>query len=342
MRRSVNVGRTGHDPGMRLRLLPALTTLLVALPASSALAAPNANTGNATGVTATTATLNGSVNPKGAATNGYFQYGTSTAYASRTPGQPLGNSKGAVAISATVTQLTPDTVYHYRAVGNGAGTTFGADRTFRTAKVVQTAPPEPSKLQLKRATISGSSRTIDVLAPITARASGNVSLELFAAGQTHRWTAPINSTDAVIRSREVIPSAQAAKGTGILTITYPGDADTRPQVVRLRAANGQSNLDASRPTITGGVLHDSGTVTSAARGVVRVQIEYFTGGRTVTLEKLAPIANGSWTLNTTLSAEEQAGIAARRGTVHSYILFTGYLPAGLRGEMQSYEVLGAQ
>jgi len=327
---------------MRLRLLLPLTFLLLAVPPSSAFAVPNANTGNATGVTTTTATLTGSVNPKGQATNGFFQYGTSTAYGTRTPGQPLGNSNKAVAISATITQLTPDTVYHYRAVGNGAGTTFGADRTFRTTKVVQAAPPEPSKLQLARATISRADRTIDILAPITARASGNVSLELYAAGQTHRWTAPINSTDAVIRSREVIPAAQAAKGTGILTITYPGDADTRPQVVRLRAANGQSNLDASRPTIVGGALHDSGTVAGSARGVVRVQIEYFTGGQTITLEKLAPIVNGSWTLNTTLSPEEQAGIAARRGTVHSYILYTGYLPAGLRGEMRSYQVLGAQ
>ena len=38
---------------------------------------------------------------------------------------------------------------------------------------------------------------------------------------------------------------------------------------------------------------------------------------------------------------EQAAIAARRGKVHSYILFTGYLPAKMRGEMQAYEVLGA-
>ena len=330
---------------MRLRLLLSLTTLLIAVPAASALAAPNASTGGVSDVTTTTATLKGAVNPRGDATNGYFQYGTTTTYDSRTPGQSLGNSNGAIAITADVTGLTPDTLYHYRAVGNGAGTTFGADRTFRTDKVaapVLPAPPEPSKLQLQRATISSANNTIDVLAPITARASGTVTMSLYAAGQTHTWTAAINATDAVIRSTEVIPSAQAKKGTGILTITYPGDADTRSQTIRLRAANTPSNLDASRPTYVNGVLHDSGTVASSAKGIVRVQLEYVNAtSQTVTIEKNATIANGSWTLDTALSPEEQAAITARRGVLHSYILFTGYLPAGLRGEEQSYEVLGA-
>jgi len=33
-------------------------------------------------------------------------------------------------------------------------------------------------------------------------------------------------------------------------------------------------------------------------------------------------------------------IARRVGTVHSYVLFTGYLPARMRGEMRSLQVLG--
>jgi hypothetical protein len=33
-------------------------------------------------------------------------------------------------------------------------------------------------------------------------------------------------------------------------------------------------------------------------------------------------------------------IAARRGVLHSYTLFTGYLPARIRGEMASFQVLG--
>lgn len=36
-----------------------------------------------------------------------------------------------------------------------------------------------------------------------------------------------------------------------------------------------------------------------------------------------------------------AALLARDGTVHSYTLFTGYLSARMRGEMQAYQVLGA-
>ena len=35
-----------------------------------------------------------------------------------------------------------------------------------------------------------------------------------------------------------------------------------------------------------------------------------------------------------------AALLARDGTVHSYTLFTGYLPARMRGDMQAYQVLG--
>ncbi|HEY5197508.1 MAG TPA: hypothetical protein VIJ51_10835 [Solirubrobacteraceae bacterium] len=203
------------------------------------------------------------------------------------------------------------------------------------------ASPQPAKLQVSRATISKSSRTIDILAPISRRATGTVKLDLFAAGQHYDWTASIDSADGRIRTTHTIPTAQANKGTGILTISYAGNAATRPQVVRLRAADGHANLDASRPTYAAGVLHDQGTVSTSARGIVRVQLQYFSGGTTTTLEFHAPISNGTWSLNTTLTAAQQQAIATRSGTLHSYILFTGYLPQRMRGEMDSYQVLGA-
>lgn len=202
-------------------------------------------------------------------------------------------------------------------------------------------PPEPAKLAVARATIDGAQRVIDILAPISRRASGNVSLELYAAGQHFRWTAPINSVDGRIRTRETIPAAQARMGTGILTITYAGNVRTRPQVVRLRAANVHANLDASRPTYTGGVLSAHGSISASASGVVRVQVQYYSGGKTTTLQLYARIANGAWSLSSKLTAAEQTEIAARQGTLHSYILFTGYLPRQMRGEMISYQVLGA-
>ena len=116
--------------------------------------------------------------------------------------------------------------------------------------------PQPAKLQVSRATIDKGARVIDILAPITRRATGTAKLDLYAAGQHYGWTASIDSTDGVIRTRQSIPTAQANRGTGILTISYAGNSVTRPQIVRLRAADVQAQLSASRPTYAGGVLHD--------------------------------------------------------------------------------------
>ena len=200
-----------------------------------------------------------------------------------------------------------------------------------------------AKLSLARATINRRDRIIDVLAPITALASGRVNVELHAAGRRFRFTAPIDSQDGRIRFRQRIPAEQARAGTGILTIRYNGDADTRAQTVRLRAALQKAQLRLQRPTIADdGRLRASGTVSNRARGVVRVQLEYVSGAQTRTHEFTARINNGRWSLNQPLSQAIRNEIAQRTGTVHSYTLFTGYLPARMRGEMRSFQILGAR
>ena len=73
---------------------------------------------------------------------------------------------------------------------------------------------------------------------------------------------------------------------------------------------------------------------------MRVQLEYVSGNQTRTHQFLARINNGRWSLNQQLSQTIRNEIATRTGTVHSYTLFTGYLPARMRGEMRSFQVLG--
>jgi hypothetical protein len=214
------------------------------------------------------------------------------------------------------------------------------------------APPLPAacgkftaKLSLARATIDRANRTISILAPITRLASGTAQITLRAAGRTTTFSAPIDSANGRIRLTRAVTRAQAELGTGILTINYPGDADTRPQVVRLRAANVPSKLTVQRPVITpAGFLRSEGTVAGRARGVVRVQLEYVdrASGQTVTLQRKAAIQSGRWSLNAQLPAVALAQIALRCGTVHSYTLFTGFLPQRMRGEMRSFQVLPSQ
>ena len=97
--------------------------------------APTVTTSAASGVTATTATLNGTVNPEGAATTYQFQYGTSTGYGSVTPASPAsaGAGSSAVAESAGLSGLSAGTTYDYRLVAtNATGTTDGGNQTFTT------------------------------------------------------------------------------------------------------------------------------------------------------------------------------------------------------------------
>lgn len=95
---------------------------------------PSATTNAATSVAATSATLNGAVNPNGYGTSYYFQWGTTTAYGNATNGTPVGAGTANVAASANLTGLTANTTYHYRVVAqNTNGTTRGADQSFTTA-----------------------------------------------------------------------------------------------------------------------------------------------------------------------------------------------------------------
>jgi len=106
------------------------------IPSGPAPQAPGVLTGAASAVTATTAKLSGSVNPNGQATTYHFDYGTTGLYGSHTTGAPAGAGSGSLGVAATISHLKPSRLYHYRLVASSsAGTTYGADRTFRTAAI---------------------------------------------------------------------------------------------------------------------------------------------------------------------------------------------------------------
>ena len=93
---------------------------------------PVVTTNPATKVAAFSATLNGSVNPRGATTMVYFQYGLTTTYGSNTPMQTQ-NGNTVRAVSANITGLLANRTYHFRIVAhNNGGTSFGPDRVFTT------------------------------------------------------------------------------------------------------------------------------------------------------------------------------------------------------------------
>lgn len=200
---------------------------------------------------------------------------------------------------------------------------------------------DAAKLQVQRAQVRAGQRMLEVLAPITGRASGAITVTFQAGGTRTRFSQAIRTGSDRLRILRSISGAQARSGTGIVTLGYPGNERTRPQEVRLRAAARAAQLVAQRPRIGGGRLRARGTVTSRARGVVRVQLDWSRGGRGQRHDVNARIRDGRWQLDSPLPADVRSDIAARDGTLHSYVLFTGYEPRRIRGEMRSFEVLGA-
>lgn len=116
---------------------PAATTPAATTPPKPSPKSPAVVTSSATSVSALGATLVGRVNPNGQATNYYFQYGTSTAYKSKTATTAIGNGTSSVTLTIPVTGLSANTKYHFRIVAtNATGTSRGTDRTFTTPRAL--------------------------------------------------------------------------------------------------------------------------------------------------------------------------------------------------------------
>lgn len=247
---------------------------------------------------------------------------------------PLSTSRVGVALNATPPVAAPSTpvVVPAPAVPAPLPPKAASPRRVR----------EPAKLELAGARIDRSTRRLVVVAPITARASGDVRVVLRAAGRTTSFTAPVDAERRRIRIVRRVGRAQARAGTGILELRYAGDADTQPEAVRLRIARRAAALRAGRPTVEDGVLRASGRIDARARGVVRVQLVFETAdGAARTLDFRARVERGRYRLAETLPRAVQAEIAGRLGVLHSSTQYTGDRRSRLRGELASLQVLGA-
>lgn len=120
-------------------------------------------TGSFAGLTETSVTLEGSINPEGVEVDEcVFEYGETTAYGSIAPceapsGTEIGNGNAPVAVHAAVAGLAPGTEYHFRLVGGSAEFEVpGADADFGTKGPPEILSQAFSGVGQTTATVSGS------------------------------------------------------------------------------------------------------------------------------------------------------------------------------------------
>jgi hypothetical protein len=234
---------------------------------------PTATTGAASAVTATAATLNGTVSANKESTTYRFEYGTTTAYGSQTPaGTASGNASRAV--SASITGLAPSTTYHFRLVAtNASGTATGADAQFTTppagAAAVTIAATPPVVTFGKPVTIAGH---------VAGRPSTKVELEQTPFPYTDPFkNAAQGSTDAAANySFQVTP----ALNTRYHVATKSPPATSADVTVLVRTKVGLRLSD--RTPRRGARVRFKGSVLPAHDGArVRIQRRTLAGWRTI-------------------------------------------------------------
>ena len=105
--------------------------------------APDVTTSAATGVTTSSATLNGTVNANGTSTTAWFDYGaTSGSYTGSSTTQSVSGTSD-TSVSIGISGLSVSATYYYQiAAQNGAGTSYGTETSFTTS-TASTPTPTP-------------------------------------------------------------------------------------------------------------------------------------------------------------------------------------------------------
>ena len=142
-------------------------------------------TGAASGISTSAATVNGTVNPEGAAVRVHFDFGTTTAYGQSTPTQtiPVGNAPAG--FTASLTGLPAGTTIHYRAVASSDfGTFAAADQTLTTGSVTP-PPPAIGTASVGRAKVNGKTIAVRISCAGATGAQCRVTVKLTTRGRHH-------------------------------------------------------------------------------------------------------------------------------------------------------------
>ena len=227
--RSVSTSLSGLSAGttyhVRLVATNASGTSVGADQTFSTFGPPSVQTSAAQGVGVNTASLVGTLDPKGRPTTWYFEYGPSTSFGSRTPTTSAGSSGGSRAVSALVSNLVPGVTYHYRLVAtSSAGTSRGADVAFTTLQAVTMTQTTLEPVYGRFVTLTGtvSSRQMGVKVTILGQQFGESSFVPVATVLTG-----LDGTWSYVARPRIRTAYQASAGGGVSPPIFVG---VRPAV----------------------------------------------------------------------------------------------------------------
>ena len=118
---------------------------------------PTDAAGSTTPISATTATLNGSVSPGGTDTSFFFRYGNAAgSYGAATTPVDLSQTSGSVPVAASLGGLTPGTTYHAQLVAwSAGGFAYGPDQIFTTLSLPSATTAAGGAVASTTATLNG-------------------------------------------------------------------------------------------------------------------------------------------------------------------------------------------
>ncbi len=147
---------------------------------------PTVTTNAATAVTASGATLNGTVNDNGSATTTTFEYGTTLSYGTTVPGPTVAAGAGSTPVAVAIAGLACNRLYNFRVKGlnSSASTVNGANATFTTAPCAPTATTgAASAVTVSGATLNG-----------TVSSNGAITTVTFEYGPTTAYGTTASAT----------------------------------------------------------------------------------------------------------------------------------------------------
>lgn len=296
-----------------LSLLTAAVAVMALVGTAQAAGVPVVGTGGPRSISYASATLTGSINPKGSDTSYYFQYGPTRAYGSQTAIADAGAGSKTVQVALPVSGLQPLSLYHYRLVAvNATGLTSGHDRTFKTIAVPLSlailAAPNPVPFG-GNITVQGTlSGTLNASRPVVLQANpfpytagfqsyGNTELTSAVGG----FSFPVLGlgTDTQFRvvtlTNPPVVSPVAVAGVSVLVSAHIGHARRRGYVrvygTVTPAENGMKvailRISGGRGVLVGGTSLRARNATSSSfsrairtrKGVYRVLVQVTTGAQ---------------------------------------------------------------